>query len=352
MVSYLRKYRAITLCVILTALIVISSIYSLSAGSIKISFEDVKKYILEGTTGNKVEDTIISKLRVLRTIGAIIAGMAIALAGILMQGYFRNPLADPYLIGVASGASLGVALYIFTSILFGFGIPHNIWGRIIAAYIGSLITMFILINIARVVNQISTLIICGMMINSIFYGFNNIIVCIGDYLGEESSKLSEYLYWGMGSVAHLTTEQIIIMTVILIPTSILTIFLSKELDANLLGEKYAISVGVDIKRLRTKLILLSCILTATVVAFTGPIAFIGIMCPILARMLCGTSKHLYVIPVLALLGSLFLVIADILVRPGVAIPTTSNPLGLSCPLSIIGAPITIIIYLKVRKLGI
>ena len=119
-----------------------------------------------------------------------------------------------------------------------------------------------------------------------------------------------------------------------------------------MGEKYAISVGVDIKRLKTELLLLSCILTATVVAFTGPIAFIGIMCPILARMLCGTSKHLYVMPVTALLGALFLVVADILVRPGVVIPVSSNVLGLSCPLSIIGAPIAIFIYLKVRKLGI
>lgn len=346
--------RTVALCIILTLLIVTSSIYSLTAGSVKVSVKDVKNYIFKGTTGNKVKDKIISKLRVLRTIGAIIAGMSIALAGILMQGYFRNPLADPYLTGVASGASLGVVLYIFTSILFGFGIPHNIWGRIIAAYIGSLITMFIVINIARIVKQISTLLICGMMIGAIVYGFATIIVYMGSYIEEkEGSKLSEYLMWGMGSVANLTAIQIKIMAIILIPISILTIiFLSKKLDANLLGEKYAISVGVDIKRLKTELLLLSCILTATVVAFTGPIAFIGIMCPILARMLCGTSKHLYVMPVTALLGALFLVVADILVRPGVVIPVSSNVLGLSCPLSIIGAPIAIFIYLKVRKLGI
>ncbi|EHP86929.1 FecCD family ABC transporter permease [Methanotorris formicicus] len=344
--------RVVFLCVLLSSLIVISSIYSLAAGSVKITSEEVKNYILKGTTGNEIKDKIIGKLRILRTIGAIIAGMSIALAGILMQGYFRNPLADPYLTGVASGASLGVVLYIFTSILFGFGIPHNIWGMIISAYVGSLITMFIVINIARVVKQISTLLICGIMIGSIVYGFATIIIYMADYL-EEGSKLSEYFMWGMGSVAGLTTEQIVVISIILIPISILTmIFLSKKLDANLLGEKYAISVGVDIKRLRMELILLSCILTATVVAFTGPIAFVGIMCPILARMLCGTSKHIYVMPVTALLGSLFLIIADILVRPGVVVPESSNVLGLSCPLSIIGAPIAIFIYLKIRKMGI
>jgi iron complex transport system permease protein len=331
---------------------VVSSIYSLTAGSVKITNDDVKNYIFKGTTGNDIKDRIIGKLRILRTIGAIISGMAIALSGILMQGYFRNPLADPYLTGVASGASLGVVLYIFTSILFGLGIPHNIWGIVISAYIGSLITMFVVINIARIVKQISTLLICGLMIGSIVYGFTTIIVYMADYL-EDGSKLAGYFMWGMGSVTNLTTEQVIIMSIILIPTSLLTlILLSKKLDANLLGEKYAISMGVDIKRLRAELIILSCILTATVVAFTGPIAFIGIICPILARMLCGTSKHLYVIPITALLGSLFLLIADILVRPGVVIPEASNILGLSCPLSIIGAPIAIMIYLKIRKMGI
>ena len=348
----MRIVRIAVLCVVLTSFIVASSIYSLSAGSVKITNDEVKNYILKGTTGNAIKDKIIGKLRILRTIGAIVSGMAIALSGILMQGYFRNPLADPYLTGVASGASLGVVLYIFTSILFGFGIPHNIWGMILSAYIGSLITMFIVINIARIVKQISTLLICGLMIGSIVYGFTTIIVYMADYL-EEGSKLAGYFMWGMGSVSNLTTDQVIIMSIILIPTSLMTlILLSKKLDANLLGEKYAISMGVNIKRLRTELIILSCILTATVVAFTGPISFIGIICPILARMLCGTSKHLYVIPITALLGSLFLLIADILVRPGVVIPKASNILGLSCPLSIIGAPIAIMIYLKIRKMGI
>jgi iron complex transport system permease protein len=330
------------------------SFYSLTAGSIKLSNKDVINYLFDGTTGNQIKDTIIKKLRIIRTIGAIVSGIAIALSGILMQGYFRNPLADPYLTGVASGASLGVVLYIFTSILFGFGIPHNMWGEISAAYVGSLIAMLIVISIARVVKQISTLLICGWMIGSIVSGFTTIVIYMSNYIEQDGgNKLPSYLMWGMGSINNLTPNQVMVMAMIIIPISIISyILLSKKLDANLLGEKYAISMGVDVKKLRTELIIFSCILTATVVAFTGPIAFIGIICPILARMLCGTSKHVYVMPITALLGGLFLLTADILVRPGVVIPNSSNILGLSCPLSLIGAPIVIIIYLKIRKMGI
>jgi iron complex transport system permease protein len=143
------------------------------------------------------------------------------------------------------------------------------------------------------------------------------------------------------------------MTLLIIPMVIVTyMFLSKQLDANLLGEKYAISVGVDVKRLRKWLIILSCILTATVVAFAGPIAFVGLICPIIARMISGTSKHTYVIPMTAVIGSIFVLFADILSRPGVVVPQSSNNLPLLCPLSVIGAPIAMMIYLKIRKIGL
>ncbi|ACX72617.1 transport system permease protein [Methanocaldococcus vulcanius M7] len=344
--------RYLVIISILSLLLIVSSIYSIKLGTIPIKNKELVDYFIKGTTGNQIKDRIIFYLRLPRTIGAVVAGIAIALAGILMQGYFRNPLADPYLMGVASGASLGVVLYIFTYMLFKLGIPHNIYGFIIAAYIGAFITMFIVINIARVVKQVSTLLICGLMIGSIAAGFSTIVIYLGDYIGEENSNLSSFLMWEMGSVNNLTWDMVVIMALIIIPLSILThIFLSKKLDANLLGEKYAISVGVDIKSLRMWLIILSCVLTATVVAFTGPIAFIGITCPILARMICGTSKHIYVIPTTMLLGAVFLVVADILTRPGVLISST-NVLPLLCPLSIIGSPIAILIYLKIRKMGI
>ncbi|AXI25387.1 ABC transporter permease [Methanofervidicoccus sp. A16] len=348
------KYkRFLTVFFISLVILTLLSYVSIKEGTIPIKDEQLKKYLLEGTSGNPIIDKIIGKLRLPRTVGAIIVGMGIAVAGILMQGYFRNPLADPYLMGVASGASLGVVLYIFTSLLFNLGFPRSLYGFILAAYIGSLITMFVVINIARVVKQTATLLISGIMIGAIASGFTTIVVYTADFLGEERSELSGYLMWGMGSVNNLTWDQIRIMTSLIIPVVILSyILLSKKLDANLLGEMYAQSVGVDIKSLRRWLIVLSCILTATVVAFTGPIAFVGMVCPIISRMVVGTSKHLYVIPTTALLGSIFVLLADILTRPGVLIPTSSNNLPLLCPLSIIGAPIAILIYLKIRRMGI
>ncbi len=349
----MRLNRFLGVFTISLVLLAILSYFSIMEGTISINDEQLKKYLLDGTTGNKIMDKIIAKLRLPRTIGAIVVGFGISVAGILMQGYFRNPLADPYLMGVASGASLGVVLYVFTSLLFKMGIPHSIYGFIISAYIGSLITMFVVINIARIVRQTATLLICGLMIGAIASGLTTLVVYTGDYIGEENSKLTGYLMWGMGSVNNLTWSQIKIMAFLIIPIVILTyIFLSKKLDANLLGEKYALSVGVDIKNLRKWLIILSCILTATVVAFAGPVAFVGLICPIMARMISGTSKHIYVIPMTAVLGSVLVLFADILTRPGVIIPQSSNNLPLLCPLSIIGAPIAVIIYLKVRKMGI
>ncbi|WP_423792486.1 FecCD family ABC transporter permease [Methanocaldococcus indicus] len=342
--------RYIVLLIILNIVLVILSIYSILLGTIPIKSGELFNYLLKGTTGNIIKDKIIGILRLPRTIGAITAGMAIALAGVLMQGYFRNPLADPYLMGVASGASLGTVLYIFTSTLFKFGIPHNIYGFIISAYIGSIITMYIVINIAKIVKQLSTLLICGLMIGAVVSGLTTIVIYLNSYFSGENHNLSSYLVWEMGSVSNLTWDMIILMAIIIFPVSVITyIFLSKKLDAYLLGEYYALSVGIDTKYLRKWLIILSCILTATVVAFTGPIAFIGVICPIIARLICGTSKHVYVIPIAMLLGAIFLVFADILTRPGVLIPLSSNPLPLLCPLSIVGAPIAIFIYLKTRK---
>lgn len=347
-------YRRFSI-VILTSLIILAllSYISIKEGTIPIKDEHLKKFFLEGTSGNPIVDKIIGKLRLPRTVGAIVVGMSIAVAGVLMQGYFRNPLADPYLMGVASGASLGVVLYIFTSLLFNLGFPRSLYSFILAAYLGSLLTMFVVISIARAVRQTATLLITGIMVGAIASGFTIIVVYTADFLGEDRSELSSYLMWGMGSLNNLTWDQIRLMTLIILPVLVLSyVFLSKKLDANLLGEMYALSVGVDIKSLRRWLILLSCILTATVVAFTGPIAFVGIVCPIIARMILGTSKHLYVIPTTAILGSIFVLLADILTRPGVLIPPSSNNLPLLCPLSIIGAPIAIAVYLKIRRMGI
>ncbi len=348
----IKRYAA--LLIFLSVLLIILSVFSLKFGTIYITNKELTNYLLNFTTGNHILDNILFKLRMPRTVGAIVSGVAISIAGILMQSYFRNPLADPYLMGVASGASLGVVLYVFTSLLFNVGIPHNIYGFILSAYLGAFLSMFVVVTIAKTVKQPATLLICGLMIGSITYGLTTIIIYTGNYIGGmDESKLTGYLLWNMGSMNNLTWEQVMLMGMLILPLFVVTyIMLSKKMDANLLGEMYAISMGIDIKNLKKLLIILSSVLTATVVAFTGPIAFIGIICPIIARMICKTSKHLYIMPITALLGAIFLVSADILTRPGIIISKSSNVLPLLCPLSIIGAPIAITIYLKIRKMGL
>ncbi|WP_456373937.1 FecCD family ABC transporter permease [Methanocaldococcus sp.] len=327
------------------------SILSITTGTIKIEPKKFYNYLVEGTTGNPIYDKII-KCRIPRALGAIFAGMGLAIAGLLMQSLFRNPLADPYLIGVSGGASLGVALYIFTSLLFKLGIPQSIWGFIISAYLGSLVSMFIVLALAKKVKQITTLLIVGLMIDYISSGLIRIVIAFSNFLGVNNEVLASFLMWRYGSLNSLILKEAIIMSIFVVICCSITYLMSKYLDSYLLGEMYAKSVGVDIKKLRIFIILISCMITATVVACVGPIGFIGFMCPIVARLLCGTSKHIYVIPNAMLIGAVFLIISDILVRPGVVIPTTSKELPLMCPLSLIGAPIAIIIYLKIKKMGI
>ncbi len=348
----LLKFKIFIISIILFFILVLFSILSITTGTIKIDTEKIFNYFLSGTTGNSLYDNIIGKCRIPRTVGAIFAGMGLAVAGLLMQSFFRNPLADPYLIGVSSGASLGVALYVFTSLLFKFGFPKSIWGFILSAYIGALFTMLIVISLAKKVKQITTLLIVGIMISYISSGLITIVISFSDFIGVDNNVLASFIMWGFGTLNNITLKQSTIMGVIVLLCCFITFFLSKYLDTYLLGENYARSLGVNIKNLRVTIILLSCMITATIVAFTGPIGFVGLVCPIVTRLLCGTSKHLYVIPNAMLIGSIFLVMADILVRPGVIIPSTNPELPLMCPLAVIGAPIAIYIYLKKRDIGI
>ncbi|ABR54041.1 transport system permease protein [Methanococcus vannielii SB] len=335
--------------VVCFVLIGILSYFSILEGSVPVSSNELKDYVLNGTTGNSGVDKIIKDLRLTRVIGCFLVGAAVSISGLLMQGYFRNPLADPYFMGVSSGAGLGIAIYMFTSVLLHIGISNSILIRIVMAYIGSIITMLLVIGISKKVKQISTLLICGMMISGAVSGLSDVIVTTGNYIDTEGSGISGYLTWGMGSVQSLTWDQLKVMAVVILPFIFLTyILLSKSLDANLIGESYAASVGVDLKKFKRLLILLSCILTSTVVAFTGPISFIGIICPIIARGILNTSKHIYVFPITALLGITFLIFADILARPGVLF-TSTVPLPLHAPLSLIGAPISLLLFFKSRN---
>ncbi|ENN96658.1 ABC transporter integral membrane subunit [Methanocaldococcus villosus KIN24-T80] len=343
------KKRFILTVFLLLVLLFILFYYSLILGSIKLSHNDIINFILNKTTGNKIKDIILIKLRLVRSLSAIIAGVAISVAGVYMQSYFRNPLADPYLTGIASGAALGVVIYGFTNLFLNYS---SIWIQIGMAYLFSLITMLIVIKLAEITKQVSTLLICGIMIGAILSGFIDILVYTADILNVENNKLQGFLLWGMGSFNNLTMKEVKIMTFLTLPILLLSyIFLSKKLDAYLLGEMYAMSVGVDIKRLKRYLILLSSFLIASIISFTGPIAFIGLICPLLARMFLKTSKHLYVIPITALFGAVLLLLSDILVRPHVIIKT-SIQLPLLAPLSIIGSPIAVILYLKYRRLGL
>ncbi|MCS3901193.1 FecCD family ABC transporter permease [Methanococcus voltae] len=342
--------RFTKLCILLSFILFSVILLSLMLGTTPISISDILTYILNGTTGNHSMDLLLAKMRATRTLGALLAGMGISLAGILMQSYFRNPLADPYLMGASSGAMLGVVVYGLLTLVMTSTIGTSSFGIVLFAYAGTMLVMMLITAIAKITRQISTLLISGIMVSALASGFTSILVYTGDILGGDGEKLHGLISWGMGAVNNLYWNQVGAMALIIVPFMIFSVIaLSKNMDANVLGDNYAVSIGINLKTFKRKLLIISSILTATVVAFTGPIAFIGMFCPILARMINKSAKHNELIPLSLLLGPIFLTIADILTRPGVVLPENANALPLLCPLSIMGAPIAIYMYTKSKN---
>ncbi|MBP2144211.1 iron complex transport system permease protein [Methanococcus voltae] len=338
------------LCILLSFILFFVILLSLMLGTIPISISDIIAYILNGTTGSRTTDLLLAKMRATRTAGALLAGMGISLAGILMQSYFRNPLADPYLMGASSGAMLGVVAYGIITLSLTSTLGTSSFSMVLFAYLGTLVVMSLVTAIAKITRQVSTLLISGIMVSALASGFTTILIYTGDILGGDGEKLHGIISWGMGAVNNLYWNQIGVMALLIIPFMIFSILaLSKNMDANVLGDNYATSIGIDLKSFKRKLLLISSILTATVVAFTGPIGFIGMFCPIIARLINKSAKHNELIPLSILLGPIFLIIADILTRPGVFLSANANALPLLCPLSIMGAPIAIYMYTKSKN---
>ncbi|MBP2171750.1 FecCD family ABC transporter permease [Methanococcus voltae] len=338
------------LCILLSFILFFVVLLSLMLGTLPISISDILNYLLNGTTGTRTIDLLLVKMRATRTAGALLAGMGISLAGILMQSYFRNPLADPYLMGASSGATLGVVMYGILTLSLTSTLGTSSFSMVLFAYLGTLVVMSLVTAIAKITRQVSTLLISGIMVSALASGFTTILIYTGDILGGDGEKLHGIISWGMGAVNNLYWHQIGVMALLIIPFMIFSILaLSKDMDANVLGDNYATSIGINLKTFKRKLLLISSILTATVVAFTGPIAFIGMFCPIIARMINKSAKHNELIPLSILLGPIFLIIADILTRPGVFLSANANALPLLCPLSIMGAPIAIYMYTKSKN---
>ncbi|MBR3826348.1 MAG: iron ABC transporter permease [Alistipes sp.] len=316
------------------------AICGLLTGTTELPLGDVWDALI-GRTTDVGTQTIVLKMRMPKVLVAIAAGAALSASGLQMQTLFRNPLAGPYVLGINSGASLGVALFTLAMPMLGVGtaswfMSFGITGM---AWIGSAAILMLVMWLSRKIKNINTILIIGMMLGSAI----SAIVGILQYMGTEES-LKAFIVWTMGSLGTVTTEQLYILIPVVIVGMMLAIVAIKPLDVLLLGESYARTMGINIKLTRLVIFLSTTLLAGTITAFCGPIGFIGLAMPHLARMTFRTASHRVLMPATMLWGAVSMLLCslmcDIVARSGVMLPVNTIT-------SLLGVPI--IIYVVIRN---
>ena len=315
---------------------------NISLGSVSISFSDTFKSLIGQNIENQSNAYIIKNYRLPKALTAILTGSGLAISGLMMQTLFRNPLAGPYVLGLSSGASLGVALVIMGGVLFGFSsLVFSSWNIIIAASLGSFLVMLAVIAASFRMKNTMGILIIGIM----FAALTGAIVNILSYFSP-SDQLQKYVFWSFGSLGNLSTEELSILFLCWIIGLILCLFSLKSLNALLLGENYAKSMGIQLKKNRFLVIISTCILAGSITAFAGPIAFVGLAVPHLIRLIIPTSNHLVLMPAVLISGAILMLICDTIAQ----LPGSELTLPINAVTSIFGAPIVIWLILRKRKL--
>jgi iron complex transport system permease protein len=308
-------------------------VWNVNAGSVNLSVSEVVKILFSHET-DSVKGHIIWDIRLPRILAAVILGGALSVSGFLLQTFFSNPIAGPFVLGISSGAKMIVALVMILTL--SRGILINSAVMILAAFVGSMISMGLILMISQRVSSMSILIICGVMIGYICSAVTEFVITFAD-----DTNIVNLHNWSLGSFSGISWENILVMSVMVFLSMIFAFLLSKPMGAYQLGESYARNMGVNIKLLRLELILLSSILSACVTAFAGPISFVGIAVPHLIKSLFKTAKPIVVIPAGFLGGAVFCLLCDLIARCVFA-PTE---LSISSVTAVFGAPVVIWIML-------
>ena len=302
----MRNRSTILFC-ILSALVVLLFAADIAVGSVNIALSDIWA-ALTGGECDAVTARIIIDIRLMKAIIAILAGAALSVSGLQMQTLFRYPLAGPYVLGVSSGASLGVALFILGGPLLGFTASPLLTtlGTAGAAWFGAAAILALVASVSRRIKDIMVILILGMMIGSAV----SAIVQIMQYLSNEEA-LKSFIVWTMGSLGDVTSSQLLLVAPAIIAGLIIAVSVIKPMNMLLLGEAYARTMGLNIQRTRTLILLSTTLLAGTVTAFCGPIGFIGLAIPHVARILFRNADHRILLPAAALSGAIALLVCDI-----------------------------------------
>lgn len=322
---------------ILTLLVLALLFANLCSGSVSIPFGEVLR-ILGGRGGDPVFSDIVLQIRFPRALAAAVLGGALALSGYLLQTFFHNPIAGPFILGISSGAKLVVAMVMVAAL--GRTMRVSSLALILAAFMGAMISMGFVLLMSRVMDQMSMLIVSGVMIGYICTAVTDFIVTFAD-----DADIVNLHNWSKGSFSGIGWDNVAVMSVV-ISAAVFCIFsMSKPISAYQMGESYARNMGVDIRLFRGILVLLSSILSACVTAFAGPVSFVGIAVPHLVKSLFGTAKPMFLIPGCFLGGAAFCLLCDLLARVMFA-PTE---LSISTVTAIFGAPVVLFIMVRRKR---
>ena len=319
---------------------------NISFGSVSIPFNEIIDILFGGNSSKSSWELIILHFRLPKAITAILVGSGLAISGLLMQTLFRNPLAGPFVLGISSGASLGVALLILGSGIFG-GVLATIafsnWGLAIASSLGAaLVLMAVLVTANKVRNTMSILII-GLMFGTVTSAIISVLTFFSD-----AEKIQQFIFWSFGSLGNLSWNEVLVFFIIYLLGILGLLKVIKPLNTFLLGENYSKSLGIDIKKSRIIILLITSLLTGVITAFAGPIAFIGLAVPHITKLVFKTSNHKTLLPAVAILGAIVLLVCDLIAQ----LPTSEFTLPINAVTSLFGAPVVIWLLIRKKKIYI
>lgn len=303
-------------------------------GPVHIPFRDVLSILFGSGSDRTSWNYIVLETRLPQAVTALLSGAALAISGLMLQTFFKNPLAGPSILGISDGANLGVALVMI------YFASASYLTTIIAAFVGAAIVLAVIILFARKVKNNVMLLIIGIMVGYLASS----VISILNYRAS-ADKVHQFVMWGMGDFSSVSTDKLPWFVAFTVVGLIMSLMMTKPLNALLLGEDYARNLGVRIRAVRLLILICTGILTATVTAFCGPISFIGLAVPHIARMLLASSNHNHLVPVTILAGSITALLCNFVTLLGDA----SSPLPLNAVTSLVGAPVIIYVIMSKRN---
>ncbi|MDC7999056.1 FecCD family ABC transporter permease [Gilvibacter sediminis] len=319
-------------------------VLNLSLGSVGIPLGETLSILGGAESSNSSWEYIVLNYRLPKALTALMVGSGLAIAGLMMQTLFRNPLAGPFVLGISSGASLGVALLVLGAGIFGGSLAtmaFKSWGIVAAASLGSFLVLLAVLTVTTRIKDTMAILIIGLMFGSLTAA----VVAVMAFFSP-AEDLQRYVFWSFGSLGGNSWGSVGVLGLCFAIGIVMSLFNIKALNALLLGPDYAQSIGVQLKRATLWIILATCILAGAITAFAGPIAFIGLAVPHLTRLFLNTSDHRVLVPAVALTGGILMLICDVIAQ----LPYSEFTLPINAVTSLFGAPVVIWLLVRKRKL--